>query len=177
MHGRTRGETGSGEGVIQTMPTSPIVLLVNGPNLNMLGIREPGVYGAETLPEIERKVVEAARAGTPSLDVIAVQSNHEGVLLDAIHEHGVSAHGIIINGGALTHSSYALRDALHAVPAPAVEVHISNIHAREAFRHVSLIAPVVVGQIVGLGTEGYFLALEWHRRRLAGTEEGTHATP
>lgn len=144
----------------------PVILLINGPNLNLLGMREPGLYGSTTLASIVDDLVADAAAGEPALEVVAFQSNHEGALLDVVHERAPTASGIIINAGALTHYSYALRDALSAVKTPAVEVHITNIHARETFRHTSVIAPVVVGQIAGLGTDGYHLALEWHRRRL-----------
>ncbi len=154
--------------------------MINGPNLNMLGMREPSLYGSTTLASIVEDLTLDAAADSPALEVLAFQSNHEGAILDFLHEHGPSAAGIIINAGALTHYSYALRDALSAVKTPAVEVHITNIHARETFRHTSVIAPVVAGQIAGLGTDGYRLALEWHRRRLttrlaASDEEPTHA--
>lgn len=162
------------------MDQMPFILLINGPNLNMLGTREPGLYGSTTLESIVEQVSTAARAGAPAFDVKAFQSNHEGEILDIIQQHGSEAFGIIINAGALTHYSYALQDALSAVATPAVEVHITNIHAREPFRHTSVIAPVVAGQIVGLGTDGYHLALVWHQRRLAALraaspEEQSHA--
>ncbi len=154
--------------------------MINGPNLNLLGMREPGLYGSTTLASIVKDLTSDAATGNPALKVLAFQSNHEGAILDFLHEHGPSAVGIIINAGALTHYSYALRDALSAVKTPAVEVHITNIHARETFRHTSVVAPVVAGQIAGLGTDGYHLALEWHRHRLttkfaASDEEPTHA--
>ena len=143
------------------------ILLVNGPNLNMLGTRQPEVYGNRTLADIEMTVKQAGAAGSPSLDVTAVQSNHEGELLDAIHTTGRNADGIIINAGAFTHYSIALRDALASIDTPAIEVHISNIHAREEFRHTSVIAAICVGQIAGLGEQGYLLALEWFRTQIA----------
>lgn len=143
-----------------------MILVVNGPNLNLLGTREPGLYGSERLDEIIDGLERQARLGSPPLEILAFQSNHEGALLDFLHVHAREAAGVIINAGALTHYSYALRDALTAIAVPAVEVHLTNIHAREAFRHVSVIAPVVAGQIAGLGPAGYGLALEWHRTRL-----------
>ena len=149
----------------------PTVLVVNGPNLNMLGVRQPEVYGRRTLDDIMQGLSEAAAGGWPAIELVHVQSNHEGVLLDAIHETGRRADGIIINAGALTHYSIALRDALASVTTPAIEVHISNVHARESFRHISVISPVVAGQIVGLGEDGYHLALEWFRRRIAAKRD------
>lgn len=148
------------------------VLVVNGPNLNMLGTREPAIYGTVTLDSIIDELVQAAASGTPRIEIVPFQSNHEGAIIDFLQEHGSTAAGIIINAGAFTHYSYAIRDCLSNIPVPAVEVHISNIHAREAFRHHSVIASVVSGQIVGLGTGGYRLALEWHRARLAAAANG-----
>lgn len=139
--------------------TAPLILVLNGPNLNLLGRREPGIYGTTSLEEIEARLVAAARDRSVVLSIL--QSNHEGAIIDRIHEFGWSASGIIINPGALTHYSIALRDAIAAVPAPTVEVHLSNIAARESFRHHSVIAPVVVGSIAGLGPEGYLLALAY----------------
>jgi len=136
-----------------------MILLVNGPNLNLLGEREPEVYGATTLADVERMVREHCAAR--GVEVRAFQSNHEGALLDFIQEHRKAARGIVLNAGAFTHTSYALRDCLAAVRVPAVEVHVSNVHAREPFRHVSLVAPVCRGQIVGLGVRGYLLAATW----------------
>jgi 3-dehydroquinate dehydratase-2 len=136
-----------------------MILLVNGPNLNLLGEREPEIYGRTTLHEIEKLVREAC-AGW-NVEVKAFQSNHEGGLIDFFQEHRAKARGIIINAGAYTHTSYALHDCLKAMPVPAVEVHISNIHAREAFRRESVIAPACRGQIAGLGIRGYLLAAEW----------------
>ncbi|CCW36191.1 3-dehydroquinate dehydratase [Chthonomonas calidirosea] len=134
------------------------VLVLQGPNLNLIGSREPDFYGRETFDEINRKI--KAKAQELGVEVKILQSNHEGDLVDAIQEARETADGIIINAGALTHYSYAVRDALTAVRLPTVEVHLSNIHAREEFRHRSVIAPVVMGQIVGLGSLGYLLALE-----------------
>lgn len=142
------------------------ILLLNGPNLNLLGTRQPEVYGNRTLADIERDIIALGATGSPSLQVVPVQSNHEGELIDAIHSTGRQADGIIINAGAFTHYSYALRDALASIDTPAIEVHISNIYAREEFRHTSVIAPIVVGQIAGLGERGYELALEWFRAEI-----------
>jgi 3-dehydroquinate dehydratase-2 len=135
------------------------VLLLNGPNLNLLGTREPGVYGSTTLAEIVADVERMAGDADPPLRIEHVQSNHEGILVDAIQTLGPSAVGIIINPAALTHYSIALRDALAAVGRPTIEVHLSNIHAREEFRHHSVVTPVVLGQIAGFGPDGYRLAL------------------
>ena len=135
------------------------VLVLNGPNLNLLGTREPGVYGNTTLSEIVADLETLAGETDPPVRIEHMQSNHEGILVDAIQTLGLSAVGIVINPGALTHYGIALRDALTAVGTPTIEVHLSNIHAREEFRHHSVVAPVVVGQIAGLGPDGYRLAL------------------
>ncbi len=136
-----------------------MILLVNGPNLNLLGEREPQVYGTTTLPEIERMVEEVcAGYGVP---VRAMQSNYEGALIDFIHEHRHEARGIILNPGALTHTSYALHDCLKSVACPVVEVHLSNVHQREEWRRQDLVAPATRGQIVGLGPLGYYYAALW----------------
>jgi 3-dehydroquinate dehydratase-2 len=136
-----------------------VILLVNGPNLNLLGEREPDVYGRTTLREIE-EMVRHACAGW-KVEVLAFQSNHEGALVDFIQEHRKRARGLIVNPGALTHVSYALHDCLKAVDLPAIEVHLSNLHAREEFRRTSVVAPACRGQISGLGPRGYLLAAEW----------------
>jgi 3-dehydroquinate dehydratase II len=136
-----------------------LVLVLHGPNLNLLGRREPSIYGTTSLDAIDRELELAAERRNAT--VVSYQSNYEGALIDHIHRDGWSASGIIINPGALTHYSIALRDALSAVPAPAIEVHLSNIAAREPFRHHSVIAPVARGTIAGLGSRGYLLALTY----------------
>lgn len=144
----------------------PQILVINGPNLNMLGTREPEKYGTTTLESILSGLRDQAKQASPCLSVLAFQSNHEGEIIDFLQEHAAVSAGIIINAGAFTHYSYAIRDALANANLPTVEVHITNIHARESFRHTSVIADIVAGQIVGLGVGGYGLALEWHRQRL-----------
>jgi 3-dehydroquinate dehydratase II len=134
------------------------LLILNGPNLNLLGTREPGVYGTVTLAEVE--AMATAHAAARGAAVTCLQSNHEGALIDAIHAARGVQDGIVLNAGAYTHSSVALRDAIAGAAIPTVEVHLSNIHAREGFRHRSLIAPVVLGQIAGFGPLGYILAID-----------------
>lgn len=132
--------------------------VINGPNLNLLGRREPETYGSATLADVEARI--ARRATALGVTVTFVQSNHEGALVDAVQAAGLAGAGVIINPGAYTHTSIALRDAISGVGALAVEVHLSNIHAREPFRHSSHISPVAIGVICGLGALGYELALE-----------------
>jgi 3-dehydroquinate dehydratase II len=133
------------------------ILVLNGPNLNLLGTREPQVYGRQTLTEINHELEKVAAGHNVVLRM--VQSNHEGVLIDALHEARDWANGILINPGAFTHTSYALRDAVTAVALPAVEVHLSNVHGRERFRRRSVLAPVCLGQVAGFGAYSYTLAL------------------
>jgi 3-dehydroquinate dehydratase-2 len=134
------------------------ILVLHGPNLNLLGTREPEVYGSMTLADINARLEETAAAHNAALRIL--QSNHEGALLDAIHEARGWADGLIINPGGYTHTSVALRDAISAVEIPTIEVHLSNVFARESFRHHSYISPVCLGVISGLGWMGYRLALD-----------------
>ncbi|XHX80468.1 MAG: type II 3-dehydroquinate dehydratase [Stenomitos frigidus ULC029] len=133
------------------------ILVLHGPNLNLLGQREPGIYGSLTLEAINRQLEEVATV--LQVAVTVTQSNHEGVLVDAVHSALEQYHGLLINAGAYTHTSIALRDAIAAVALPTVEVHLSNIYRREAFRHHSYIAPVAIGQISGFGADSYRLGL------------------
>ncbi len=137
----------------------PRILVVNGPNLNLLGKREPEVYGTETLDELNGKLADMAKK--LEVEVSFFQSNSEGEIIDYLHKEGFDADGLIINPGALTHYSYALRDAIAAVEIEAVEVHMSNIYAREEFRRKSVMAPVCIGHLVGFGFYGYAMALSY----------------
>ncbi|BAY92424.1 MULTISPECIES: type II 3-dehydroquinate dehydratase [unclassified Tolypothrix] len=134
------------------------ILVLHGPNLNLLGQREPGIYGSLTLAEINRLLVEEGKK--LQVEVFPMQSNHEGVLVDTIHQALGKHQGILINAGAYTHTSVALRDALAGVNLPTVEVHLSNIYRREEFRHHSYIAPIAIGQISGFGVQSYLLGLQ-----------------
>lgn len=147
----------------------PGILVLHGPNLNLLGSREVSIYGTQSLDDINTALHERAKEHDVYLETF--QSNHEGALIDALHAARSWADGVIINPAAYTHTSVALRDALAAVALPAIEVHLSNVHAREPFRHTSLTAPVVWGQIVGLGPLGYLLALDALVERLRRSGE------
>lgn len=134
------------------------LLILNGPNLNLLGTRQPEVYGDTTLEQIEAMCIDKGRVA--GCNISCFQSNHEGELIEAIHSARNTHDGIILNAGAYTHTSVALMDAISSVGVPVIELHLSNIHAREEFRHKSYIAPVAIGQICGFGPKGYTLAIE-----------------
>jgi 3-dehydroquinate dehydratase-2 len=141
------------------MATLPTIYVLNGPNLNLLGTREPEIYGSETLDEIAGALEDQAREMGVAVDIR--QSNHEGHLIDWLHEaKAEGAHAVILNAGAFTHTSIALHDAIKAIGVPVIEVHLSNPHAREPFRHKSYVAPVAKGSIAGFGALGYKLALD-----------------
>ena len=143
----------------------PAILVLHGPNLNLLGQREPDVYGRLTLAEIDQQLVNLGRE--LALEIHSLQSNHEGALIDALHEALPWAAGVVINPGGYTHTSVALRDAIAAINLPVIEVHLSNIYAREEFRRHSLIAPVCLGTIAGFGWYSYALALRAMANKLA----------
>jgi len=147
-------------------------LVLHGPNLNLLGLREPGIYGSLTLSEINRLL--ESEAIQMEVDTSFIQSNHEGALVDAIHGALGHHHGILINPGAYTHTSIALRDAIAAVNLPTVEVHLSNIYRREDFRHFSYISAVAVGQISGFGVQSYLLGLKALVNHLGTTRLSSH---
>jgi 3-dehydroquinate dehydratase II len=134
------------------------ILLVNGPNLNMLGRRQPEIYGSMTLQDIVDRVTK--RGQELGVEIVPFQANGEGAIVDFLQEHGPQADGILVNAGALTHYGLALRDAFEAIQKPFVEVHISNVHAREEFRHHSVLADIAVAQVAGLGWRGYIAALD-----------------
>lgn len=144
------------------------VLVLHGPNLNLLGKREPEVYGQLTLVEINERLVAAGRE--LGMEVEAKQSNSEGALIEALHAARAWADGVIFNPAGYTHTSVALRDAIAAIELPVIEVHLSNIEAREEFRHRSLLAPVCVGRIAGFGWRSYWLALHAMAQRLSGED-------
>jgi 3-dehydroquinate dehydratase II len=135
--------------------------IVNGPNLNLLGVREPHIYGNVSF----EAYIETLRLEFSKMEIKYFQSNHEGALLDHLHSVGFDCEGIVLNAGALSHQSYALADAVQAIQAPVIEVHISQVYAREAFRHTSLIAPYCMGQITGFGLDSYALALACFARK------------
>ncbi|MBK4998045.1 type II 3-dehydroquinate dehydratase [Pseudomonas sp. S31] len=137
----------------------PLILVLNGPNLNMLGTREPAQYGHETLADLGQRCADSARAH--GLEIEFRQTNHEGELIDWIHAARGRCAGILINPGAWTHTSVAIRDALVASELPVIEVHLSNVHKREPFRHVSFVSGIAVGVICGLGSQGYRMALSY----------------
>ena len=146
------------------MSDDPRILVLNGPNLNLLGTREPHLYGTDTLADVDALV--AAKAAELGLAVDSLQSNHEGVLIDRLHEARTTHAGLVINAGGLTHTSVALRDAIIASTLPTVEVHVSNVHAREPFRAHSYISDIAVAVIVGAGVAGYGFAIEVLASRL-----------
>ncbi|KAF1061172.1 MAG: 3-dehydroquinate dehydratase [Pseudomonas citronellolis] len=142
------------------------ILVLNGPNLNLLGTREPATYGHETLADIQAQC--EAHAASLGLEIDFRQTNHEGQLLDWIHQARQRCAGIVINPAAWTHTSVAIRDALAAVELPVIEVHLSNVHQREAFRHHSYVSPVAIGVLAGFGSHGYRMALDHFAYRLRG---------
>ena len=150
------------------------ILVLNGPNLNLLGTRETDVYGSDTLERIVHDLHE--QAGRRGFTVRSVQSNHEGELVDALHAARTTAVGVVFNPGAYTHTSVALRDAISAIELPVVETHLSNVHAREEFRHTSMISAVCLGVVVGFGRDSYRLALDALLGHVgAPAERGTHS--
>ncbi len=147
------------------------ILLIHGPNLNLLGTREPDVYGNQTMEQINARL--QAHAAESGFEIRTFQSNSEGALIDAIQDAGEWANGIVINAGAYTHTSIAIRDAISAVNLPTVEVHLSNVHAREPFRHHSFIAPVCLGTVAGFGWCSYLLGVKGLVAHLESNRTGT----
>ena len=145
------------------------IMVINGPNINMLGVREPGVYGVQSYSDLEEYIEKYAE--TIGVETVVMQSNSEGDIIDYIHYALGKYDGIVINPGAYTHYSYAIFDALQSVNLPTVEIHISNIHKREEFRHKSVTAPACIGQICGLGFMGYTLAMDYLLKNIEAEEE------
>ena len=145
------------------------IMVLNGPNINLLGVREPEVYGTKTYADLEEYIESYCEE--KGIEAVVLQSNHEGEIIDFIHHALGNYDGIVINPGAYTHYSYAIHDALSSVMIPAVEVHISNIHTREEFRHTSVTAPACKGQITGLGFRGYLLAIDYLATELEKADE------
>jgi 3-dehydroquinate dehydratase II len=146
-----------------------VILVLHGPNLNLLGLREPEIYGKLTLDEINSRLVRLGR--DLNIDVRCTQSNHEGAMIDSLHEARTWAQGVILNAGGYTHTSVALRDAIKAIVIPVIEVHLSNVYAREEFRHTSLISAVCKGKVLGFGWRSYTLALRGLADVLAGEND------
>ena len=134
------------------------ILVINGPNLNLLGVREPGIYGSDTYETLCERIIDKAEDMGIKCEVF--QSNHEGVIIDKLHSARLTFDGVVLNAGAYTHYSYAIRDAIAAIKIPVVEVHISNVFARDEFRSISVIGPVCKGSISGFGFDSYFLAMD-----------------
>ena len=157
------------------MPAQPVIVVIHGPNLNLLGTREPHIYGSTTLREIDEDLcTHGAELG---VCVETFQSNHEGLLIDRVQQAHGKAAGLIVNAGGLTHTSVSLRDAIAAIKVPTVEVHLSNLYTREQFRHLSYLAPVCLGQIAGLGPIGYRLALDALARLVPGKRSVPSSRP
>ncbi len=166
----TAASTHTGADIVRDMSAPRRLLLVNGPNLNLLGIRDPATYGTQSLQDVEALAIETAAAF--GFEIRAVQSNHEGVLIDAIHAARTDCAGIVINPGGLTHTSVVLRDALLSVSLPVAEVHISDIKAREPFRQLSYVEDVAVVHVVGEGVPGYAVAITRLIEVVTGHAEG-----
>ena len=145
------------------------ILVIHGPNLNLLGEREPGVYGTDTFESINAEIIAHSKGYGMECDIF--QSNHEGAIIDKLHEASKEYDGVVLNAGAYTHYSYAIRDAIAAIKIPVVEVHLSNIHARDGFRENSVIAPVCAGQISGFGKYSYLMGVDALNYRWAGAAE------